>query len=212
MDTTRAIGTLRPQYAKRLQKFLLFDGRAAACRCGITPDEVLEAYEQRVERYMAQTKFGPDEYEETCYLNVYSALAAYEILREAGFTEKEGFAAYNYMAKALRRTARITHAGLDLLPNAFQLLRQNLLEELTGPKRVCWATTLLRDDDDVFEYKITRCLYHEVCSAHGYPEFTRAFCDHDHAAFDNLGRNVQFVRHSCFGEGGDCCHDEFRRV
>lgn len=211
MDTTRAIGTLRPQYAKRLQRFLLFDGRAAVCRCGFAVDAMLERYEARVAECMAEREFGADEHEEACYLNVYSALGAYEVLREAGFTEEEGFAAYNYMAKALRRTARMTHVGLDLLPNAFQLLRDSLLDDLTGPKRVCWATTLLRDDADVFEYKITRCLYHEVCAERGYPEFTRAFCDHDHAAFDHMGRNVEFIRHECFGEGGSCCHDEFRR-
>lgn len=211
MDTARAIGTLGPQYARRLQRFLLFDGRAAACRCGVTSDEMLERYEARVAECMVQTEESADEYERDCYLNVYAALGAYEVLREAGFTEEEGFAAYDYMAKSLRRTARVKHLSLDFLPNAFQLLRDSLLDDFTGPKRVCWATTLLRDDADVFEYKITRCLYHEVCTQRGYPEFTRAFCDHDHAAFDHMGRNVEFIRHECFGEGGSCCHDEFRR-
>ena len=169
-------------------------------------------YDERLARYMDETDFGPDDAKYVCYLNVFTALAAYELLREGGFAEDEAFAAYDYISAPMRKIAHLTHGWIDMAPHGFEIIRDSLISDLTGPKRICWTTTVLQNDAVAFEYRITRCLYYDVCKAHGYPEFTRAFCNHDNFAYGGLHRRVCFKRFACFGDGDACCHDRFERV
>ena len=81
-----------------------------------------------------------------------------------------------------------------------------------GPKASCWETSVIEDSNLCFEYRITKCIYHDTCTQHGYPEFTKVFCYHDRHAYDVLSKHAKFIRHSAMGEGGDCCHDAFVNV
>ena len=132
------------------------DGVDAARRCGIEPVGLREDYEKRLSYYMSKTDFGPEDVKYSSYLNVYTGLVAYEILRDAGFTEEEAFAAYNYVSAPMRKVAHAMHRVIDVVPGGFSFIRRTIISDLTGSKRLCWSTKLIRNDNEVFEYKITR--------------------------------------------------------
>lgn len=213
MDSARIVHASRSMLARRLERCLESGPAAqAAQRCGVVSAELRASYDERIDRYMAEADFGPDDVRRASYLNVFTGLAAYELLREAGFSEQEAFDVYGFMCAPMRRIAHLTHRWIDALPHAYRLVRDSIISDLTGPKRISWSTKLIRNDDYALEYEITRCFYHEVCRAHGCPEFTRAFCEHDDYAYGSMHRHVKFTRLACFGCDGSCCHDRFERV
>jgi hypothetical protein len=64
----------------------------------------------------------------------------------------------------------------------------------SGPTR--WNTlSIVERSERRFEIKITRCLYHELATALGVPEFTPVVCQIDNAAFNSyLPDRVAFSR------------------
>ena len=112
------------------------DGAAAARRCGVDPAKLREEYERRLSYYMSKTDFGPEDVKYSSYLNVYTGLVAYEILRDAGFTEEEAFAAYNYMSAPMRKVAHATHRVADVMPGGFFFIKRTIISDLTG-RSVC---------------------------------------------------------------------------
>ena len=187
-------------YKKKLKKYVSRNTTLPAA-------DVAAEYEERFYRYMDEADMGPERGKFTSYLNIFSGLAAYEILREKGLTEAEGVKAYDAMCAFLRKFASLLYKGADLLPNGYQIVRQSLLDDLAGEKSVCWDTEILQDDDRGFTYEIRRCLYFDTCSAHGYPEFCKVFCTHDWYAYGVLKHHASFIRQSTIAENGTVCHD-----
>lgn len=148
----------------------------------------------------------------TSYLNIFSGLAAYEILREKGLTEAEGIKAYDSMCAALRKFSSVLYKAVDLLPNGYKIVRQSLVDDLEGEKKICWDTKVLQDDSKGFTYEISRCLYFDTCKEHGYPEFCKVFCTHDYYAFSVLKRHSRFIRKSTIAENGTVCHDTIEKL
>lgn len=196
---------LGKHYAKRLQKALVKRNFQDAAL-------LKEQFLRRYFKYMEEADFGAANERYTSYLNIYSGLAAYELLRENGFGQEEGIAIYDEMCALLRKVAAYSYRIADLLPTGFEIVVNSLKGDLTGEKGNCWETEILEDGPCLFEYKISQCLYYDTCKAHGYPEFTRVFCAHDRYAYDVLRRHTKFIRYSAIGEEGECCHDMFVNV
>ena len=204
-DHRSLINFLRKHYARRLEKFLASLGNSDA-------KAVREEYEKRFMKYMDEADFGQNDGKFTSYLNIYSGLAAYEILREKGFTREQGIAAYDFMCLPMRKIAAAAHRLIDLFPNGYERVVKSILDDMDGDKSVCWEYETVENSDERFEYKVNKCLYYDTCKAHGYPEFTAVFCSHDHYAFDVLHRHVRFERIGAIGDGYHCCHDIFHHV
>lgn len=205
MKNNSMINFLGKHYKKRMKKALKRKGYKEA-------DVLVNQYQKRFLAYMEKADFGEKNEKFSSYLNIFSGLAAYELLRKNGFTQAEGIAIYDYMCKPLRIVAAWVYRIADIFPKGYTITVNSLKEDLVSEKAVCWETEVLCDDKSRFEYRITKCLYFDTCKAHGYPEFTKVFCDHDRYAYDVLHKHVKFVRHSAIGEGGDCCHDAFVAV
>ena len=193
------------EYKKKLKKYVSHNTKLSA------PD-VVNAYEKRFYRYMNEADMGNERGKFISYLNIFSGLAAYEILREKGLTEAEGIKAYDSMCAFVRKVSSVLYKGADLLPNGYQIVRQSLLDDLNGEKRICWDTKILQDDDKGFTYEISRCLYFDTCKEHGYPEFCKVFCTHDWYALGVLKRHAKFIRKSTIAEDGTVCHDTIAKV
>ncbi len=204
-DHSSTISFLKNHYAKRLERYLLNQGRKDS-------KLIREVYERRFMQYMNGSDFGENDGRFTSYLNIYSGLAAYEILREKGFTHEQGVAAYDFMCLPMRKIAAAAHRLIDLFPNGYEHVVKSILDDMDGDKTICWEYELVENSDDRFEYKVNKCLYYDTCKAHGYPEFTSVFCNHDHYAFDVLHRHVCFERIGAIGDGYHCCHDIFHHV
>ena len=192
-------------YKKNLKKYLTRNTALPA-------DAITAAYEERFYRYMEQADMGAARGKFTSYLNIFSGLAAYELLRENGLTEAQGIQAYDCMCAAIRKLSSVLYKGADLLPNGYKIVRQSLLDDLEGEKKTCWDIEILQDDDKGFTYEISRCLYFDTCKAHGYPEFCKVFCTHDWYAFGVLKRHARFLRKSTIAEDGTVCHDTIAKV
>lgn len=192
-------------YKKKLGKYV-------AKHTAFSANDIVAEYEERFYRYMNEADMGRENVKFTSYLNIFSGLAAYEILREKGLTEAEGIGAYDFMCASIRKISSILYKGADLLPNGYKIVRQSLLDDLEGEKRTCWDIEVLQDDDKGFTYEISRCLYFDTCKEHGYPEFCKVFCTHDWYAFGVLKHHSKFIRKSTIAEDGTVCHDTIAKL
>lgn len=192
-------------YKRKLRKYVFQNTSLSA-------NNIVIEYEERFYRYMNEADTGKERARFTSYLNIFSGLAAYEILREKGLTEAEGIKAYDSMCAFIRKMSSVLYKGADLLPNGYKIVRKSLLDDLEGEKRMCWDIEILQDDDKGFTYEISRCLYFDTCKEHGYPEFCKVFCTHDWYAFGVLKHHSKFVRKSTIAEDGTVCHDMIEKV
>lgn len=192
-------------YKKKLKKYVSHNTALSA-------NDIVKAYEDRFYRYMNEADMGSERGRYISYLNIFSGLAAYEILREKGLAESEGIEAYDSMCAFMRKISSILYKAVDLLPNGYKIVRQSLMDDLEGEKRICWDTEILQDDDQGFTYEISRCLYFDTCKEHGYPEFCKVFCTHDWYALGVLKHHSKFIRKSTIAENGTVCHDTIRKV
>lgn len=197
--------TLISGYRKKLKKYV-------SKNTSLSAEDIVKEYEERFYRYMDEADMGSERGRFTSYLNIFSGLAAYEILREKGLTETEGIAAYDSMCAFIRKLSSVLYKGADLLPNGYKIVRQSLLDDLEGEKKICWDIEILQDDNNGFTYEISRCLYFDTCKDHGYPEFCKVFCTHDWYAFGVLKRHSKFIRQSTIAENGTVCHDTIEKL
>lgn len=192
-------------YKKNLKKYVFRNTSLSAA-------DIVREYEERFYRYMNEADMGGKRGRFISYLNIFSGLAAYEILREKGLTEADGIKAYDSMCAFMRKISSILYKGVDLLPNGYKIVRQSLVDDLSGEKSICWDTQILQDDDKGFTYEISRCLYFDTCKEHGYPEFCKVFCTHDWYAFGVLKHHSKFIRKSTIAENGTVCHDTIKKI
>lgn len=192
-------------YKKKLRKYV-------ANHTAFSANDIVAEYEERFYRYMNEADMGHENGKFTSYLNIFSGLAAYEILREKGLTEAEGIKAYDFMCASIRKISSILYKGADLLPNGYKIVRKSLVDDLEGEKRICWDIEVLQDDDKGFTYEISRCLYFDTCKEHGYPEFGKVFCMHDWYALGVLKHHSKFIRKSTIAEDGTVCHDTIAKL
>lgn len=197
--------TLISGYKKKLKKYV-------SKNTSLSAEDIVKEYEERFYRYMDEADMGRERGRFTSYLNIFSGLAAYEILREKGLTEAEGISAYDSMCAFIRKLSSVLYKGADLLPNGYKIVRQSLLDDLEGEKKICWDIEILQDDNKGFTYEISRCLYFDTCKEHGYPEFCKVFCTHDWYAFGVLKRHSKFIRQSTIAENGTVCHDTIEKL
>lgn len=98
-------------YKSKLHKFVL------DCT-GLPTDGVVREYEDRFYRYTDEADMGSGRGRFTSYLNIFSGLAAYEILRENGLSEAEGIKAYDQMCASMLRTAGSLSSSLYIGTNS----------------------------------------------------------------------------------------------
>lgn len=192
-------------YRKRLNKYLKKNTK-------LDSEAICNDYIRRFYECMNGVDMGKNRGRFTSYLNIFSGLAAYEILREKGLTEKEGIEAYDYMCLPIRKLASFMYRTVDLFPGSYKTVVKSLKKDLNGPKAICWDTKILKDDKEGFTYEISKCLYFDTCKEHGYPEFCKVFCTHDWYSFGVLRRHSKFVRKSTIAENGTVCHDSIIKV
>ena len=196
---------LLPIYKRKLKKYI-------ADHTALSPKDIIAKYEERFYHYMDEADMGSERGRFKSYLNIFSGLAAYEILREEGLTEDEGIKAYDCMCAIVRKVSAFLYKGADFLPNGYKIVRQSLLDDLKGEKGSCWDIEILQNDENGFTYKISRCLYFDTCKEHGYPEFCKVFCTHDWYALGGLKHHSKFIRRSTIAENGTVCWDTIERI
>lgn len=173
---------------------------------------ICNEYIERFYKYMNNADMGDERGRFTSYLNIYSGLCAYEILREKGLSENEGIEAYNRMCASMRKLSTVIYKIADILPNGYNIIVNSLKDDLNGTKAICWKAKVLKDDDEGFTYEISKCLYFDTCKEHGYPEFCKVFCTHDWYAYGVLKKHSKFIRKSTIAEDGTVCNDTILKL
>lgn len=204
-EINKKVVLIRYYFKKRLKKVLKNHGEKR-----IT--EIINGFSQGFDEYLEKSDLGEKNYKLSSYLNIYTGIACYKVLQEFGYSGEEAFNIYGEVAHSIRMLAGKLFQLADSLPNGYKMVRNSILEDITGLKGRCWDTEFTQDDENGFTYKITRCIYFDTCRECGCPEFTKAFCQHDIYAYGNLHKKVKFIRHSTFGDGGDYCSDSFIRI
>lgn len=192
-------------YKKKLKKYLKNNTKLNA-------ENLCNEYIERFYNYMNNANMGEKRGRFVSYLNIYSGLCAYEILRENGLSENEGINAYNQMCASMRKLSSILYKGADMLPNGYNIIVNSLKDDLNNEKAICWDTKIIKDDNEGFSYEISRCLYFDTCKEHGYPEFCKVFCTHDWYAYGVLKRHSKFIRKSTIAENGTICNDTILKI
>lgn len=193
------------EYKRKLKKYV-------SRNTSLSATDIVTEYERRFYQYMDEIDMGEARGKFISYLNIFSGLAAYEILREKGLTETDSIHAYDSMCASMRKISSVLYKAVDLLPTGYKIVRKSLMDDLSGPKSICWDTQILQDDDKGFTYEISRCLYFDTCKSHGYPEFCTVFCTHDWYALGVLKRHSRFIRKSTIAEDGTVCHDTIAKI
>jgi len=160
MKNTTMINYVSNHYARRLKRELKHRGYKDV-------KQFARQYRERFAAYMKEADFGKENEKFSSYLNIFSGLSCYELLRENGFSEDEAIAIYDYMCKTLRRVAGIVYRIADMFPSGFEITVNSIRKDMVGSKAVCWDTQILSDDDNKFEYRITKCLYYDTGTCYG---------------------------------------------
>ena len=69
-------------------------------------------------------------------------------------------------------------------------------------------------DHNRYEYRVTRCRFHEAFTAMGVPELTQAFCESDEIVFDGYARGLRFHRagRGTIARGAEDCTFHFEQT
>lgn len=81
----------------------------------LNPKNVCNEYIERFYKYMNNAHMGIERGRFTSYLNIYSGLCAYEILREKGLSENEGIEAYNKMCASMKKLSTVIYYQMDII-------------------------------------------------------------------------------------------------
>ncbi len=75
---------------------------------------------------------------------------------------------------------------------------------LRALKSDVWDSQVNKSDKNCLHFDINRCLYSDLCTKYGCPEFTTVFCQGDYFVFADM-QKVKFSRNQTLGEGGSKC-------
>ena len=87
----------------------------------------------------------------------------------------------------MRKISSVLYKAVDLLPAGYKIVRQSLMDDLSGPKSICWNTRILQDDD-------------------------RRFSPHEWYALGVLRHHARFIRKSTIAEDGTVCYDTIAKI
>ena len=138
---------------------------------------------------------------------IYPFAAVYEALLSEDIPRDE---AMEYMYSIMRQHTlsgnRKNYERMGKLPFFFPLFRKMFSIGLKGDS---WNVEWISNDSEHLVYNIRKCLWHDTCSALGYPELCRIFCRNDELNFTDVSKHLHFERSKTLGNGDDLCDFHF---
>jgi hypothetical protein len=133
----------------------------------------------------------------TLKTSVLPFIALYQVLREAQMDTR---ILDDYIVHLSERTGG-SYRRLERLPFSFALFRMATARKMRADN---WNVTFDRNDSQVIQFTVTKCLWHDTCVALGCPEVCEKFCDADDHTLGALD-TITFERSKTLGKGGDSC-------
>ena len=163
--------------------------------------------QRRYQKLCLENSSDPKALRAHTFQRLYTAIAAYEALREDGIGQEK---AVWYIREYFQRFAAAYVPHLQRTIRIFRLAKRI-------PALFMKISVKSFGTDAGFEYEfpessgnearfnIVHCPYYETCKRYGCPEITRVFCDGDDAGYGNLHPMLKWGRTKTIGRGGDCC-------
>lgn len=113
-----------------------------------------------------------------------------------------------YMAQVGEKAKR-TYQRFEKIPGFYRLFRRTMAHVVAHSDN--WVSQVVRNDREVFTYRIKKCLWHDACVENGCPELCGCFCCCDDIIYGSL-HTVAFKRTNALGFGDACCDFCFQNV
>lgn len=163
---------------------------------------IIEKLKHDCEHYSADQK-------KQLFSSIFPAIGIYKALQNTGLPADKS---YNHMQKMINGNTELTvkkmWQRLGKLPFFFSMFRKMFS---WGLKKDLWEVEWTNNTSDKFEYNITRCLWNDAFSKHGYPELCKIYCNNDDICYTNASKYMSFNRTRTLTDGNSCCDFSFHK-
>lgn len=147
-------------------------------------------------------------YEHMC--NLITALAMEEVLEESGKSRKEAQetvanAMYDFLKPMVPKMQKLASHGWFV--RAMKIIMPLKFGKTLGHG---WEIDFPKCPGDTYSMITRRCIYRDIFSRYGMPEFTAVFCQVDDMMYSALPR-AEFLYTQQIGRGGTMCDYTFKK-
>lgn len=142
--------------------------------------------------------------------NLITALAMEQVLEESGKPRREAQETvanvmYDFLKPMVPKMQKL--ASLGSFVRILKITMPIKFENTVGHG---WEVEFPKCPGDTYSLITHRCIYHDIFSRYGMPEFTAVFCQVDDMMYSELPR-AEFIYTQQIGRGGDMCDYSFRK-
>ena len=142
--------------------------------------------------------------------NLITALAMEQVLEESGKPRREAQETvanvmYDFLKPMVPKMQKL--ASLGCFVRILKITMPIKFENTVGHG---WEVEFPKCPGDTYSLITHRCIYHDIFSRYGMPEFTAVFCQVDDMMYSELPR-AEFIYTQQIGRGGDMCDYSFRK-
>ena len=142
--------------------------------------------------------------------NLITALAMEQVLEESGKPRREAQETvanvmYDFLKPMVPKMQKL--ASLGCFVRILKITMPIKFENTVGHG---WEVEFPKCPGDTYSLITHRCIYHDIFSRYGMPEFTAVFCQVDDMMYSELPR-AEFIYTQQIGRGGTMCDYTFRK-
>lgn len=142
--------------------------------------------------------------------NLITALAMEQVLEESGTPRREAQetvanAMYDFLRPMVPKMQKLASLGCFV-----RILKITMPIKFGNTVGHGWEVEFPKCPGDTYSLITHRCIYHDIFSKYGMPEFTAVFCQVDDMMYSELPR-AEFIYTQQIGRGGDMCDYSFRK-
>ncbi len=142
--------------------------------------------------------------------NLITALAMEQVLEESGKSRRESQetvanAMYDFLKPMVPKMQKLASLGCFV-----RILKITMPIKFGNTVGHGWEVEFPKCPGDTYSLITHQCIYHDIFSKYGMPEFTAVFCQVDDMMYSELPR-AEFIYTQQIGSGGDMCDYSFRK-
>lgn len=173
------------------------------------PDDKLRLL-GRMSRLLEENREYADRKNYSHMCNLITALAMELTLEENGKPRKEAQesvanAMYDFLKPTVPKMQKLASHGWFV-----RLLKIIMPVKFGNTIGHGWEVEFPKCPGDTYSMITRRCIYHDIFSRYGMPEFTAVFCQVDDMMYRELPR-AEFIYTQQIGRGGDMCDYSFKK-
>lgn len=141
--------------------------------------------------------------------NIVPAISTYRVLRSRGYSKEDS---YNYIKEYVFDYYKIPATCIGVfgkLPFFYKIFKAIFPLAMKMYPEKYWKVEWIKQDNHEIAFNMTDCLYYRAFQDYKCPQLTSIFCALDHMNYDNMSKEVQFIRTQTLGNQGDKCDFRF---